>query len=146
MKASPSTSHPPAESAGHHHHAHAPTVPSGGEPAPDAPVYMGLPAARVLLPRFWVALALSAPVLVLAMGAMLAPHAFHWLSPRTSGWLQLALTTPVFFWSGWFFIRRWWKSLRERDPNMFTLTVTGTGAAYFYSCARAGDGQRKHVG
>ncbi|MBW8781195.1 MAG: cadmium-translocating P-type ATPase [Verrucomicrobia bacterium] len=96
---------------------------------------MGLPHERVLRPRFWVALALSLPVIVLAMGGMLAPRWFHALDPRASAWAQLALTTPVFFWSGWFFLRRWWKSIRECDANMFTLTVTGTGAAYFYSVA-----------
>ena len=104
---------------------------------PDStePVYMGLPHERVLRPRFWVSLALSVPVFVLAMGEMIS--GFHGLLPtaRVSGWLQFALTTPVFFWCGWFFIRRWWKSIRERDTNMFTLTVTGTGAAYFYSTA-----------
>jgi Cu+-exporting ATPase len=59
----------------------------------------------------------------------------HLPSPQVSGWIQLVLTTPVFFWCGLFFIRRWWKSIRELDTNMFTLTVTGTGAAYFYSLA-----------
>ncbi|MBC8008891.1 MAG: cadmium-translocating P-type ATPase [Burkholderiales bacterium] len=96
---------------------------------------MGLPHERVMRPRFYVALALTLPVLVLAMGPMLVPSLAQALDPRLSAWLQLALTTPVFFWSGWFFIGRWWKSLRERDPNMFTLTVTGTGAAYLYSVA-----------
>ncbi|MCS6242326.1 MAG: cadmium-translocating P-type ATPase [Opitutus sp.] len=104
-------------------------------PAPAAPVYMGLPDERVLRPRFWVAFTCTLPVLVLAMGPMLAPASFPHLDPRLSAWLQLALTTPVFFWCGAFFIRRWWKSLRELDTNMFTLTVTGTGAAYFYSVA-----------
>jgi Cu+-exporting ATPase len=108
---------------------------AGPPPDPDAPVYMGLPAARILLPRFWVALALGGPVLVLAMGEMVAPALMHQLDPRLSGWLQFALTTPVFFWSGAPFIRRWWVSLRDRDTNMFTLIVTGTGAAYFYSAA-----------
>lgn len=112
---------------------HAPSAKT--TPAPDAPVYMGLPHERVLRPRFYVALALTLPVLVLAMGPMLFPSLAHALDPRLSGWLQLALTTPVFFWSGWFFIKRWAKSLRELDTNMFTLTVTGTGAAYFYSVA-----------
>ncbi|MFO1447310.1 MAG: copper-translocating P-type ATPase [Opitutaceae bacterium] len=103
------------------------------ESAEKSPVYMGLPNERFLRPRFWVALALSLPVLVLAMGEMIWPHFFHRLTPRLSGMLQLLLTTPVFFWSGLPFIRRWWKSLVERDTNMFTLTVTGTGAAYVYS-------------
>ena len=105
---------------------------------------MGLPHERVLRPRFYVALALTVPVLVLAMGPMLFPSLARAvaLPPALNGWLQLALTTPVFFWSGAFFIRRWWKSLRERDPNMFTLTVTGTGAAYFYSVAAVLFGDR----
>jgi len=96
---------------------------------------MGLPDERFLRPKFYVALALTLPVLALAMGEMLFPATFHRWPAGLSGWLQLALTTPVFFWSGAPFIRRWWKSIRERDPNMFTLTVTGTGAAFFYSVA-----------
>ena len=101
---------------------------------PRAPVYMGLPSARYLLPRFWAALALSLPVFALAMSEMV-PGLRHAVDPRLSGWLQFALATPVFFWCGAPFLRRWWISLRERDTNMFTLIVTGTGAAYFYSVA-----------
>ena len=104
-------------------------------PPPAEPVYMGLPDERYLRPKFYAALALTLPVLVLSMGGMLWPHAFHWLPAGASGWAQLALTTPVFFWCGAPFIGRWWKSIRERDTNMFTLTVTGTGAAYLYSAA-----------
>ncbi|KXU34057.1 hypothetical protein AXK11_08975 [Cephaloticoccus primus] len=103
--------------------------------AATAPVYMGLPHERYLRPRFYLALALAIPVLALSMGEMLLPRAFAWLPAAVNGWLQLALTTPIFFWSGAPFIRRWWYSIRERDTNMFTLTVTGTGAAYLYSVA-----------
>jgi Cu+-exporting ATPase len=97
------------------------------------PVYMGLPHERFLRPRFWVALALSLPVLALAMGAMIAPSFFHRSDPQVLAWVQLALTTPVFFWAGAPLNRRWWKSIRERDTNMFTLIITGTGAAYLFS-------------
>jgi Cu+-exporting ATPase len=117
----------------HHGHSQPPAELDPELPAPDAPVYMGLPDERYLRPKFYVALALTLPVLALAMAEMLWPHAFHALPPGLNGWLQLALTTPVFFWCGAPFIGRWWKSIRERDTNMFTLTVTGTGAAYFYS-------------
>lgn len=96
---------------------------------------MGLPHERYLRPKLYAAAALTLPVLALAMGEMLRPQAFQAWPTGLNGWLQLALTTPVFFWAGAPFLRRWWKSLRERDPNMFTLTVTGTGAAYFYSVA-----------
>ena len=110
-------------------------LPDKNVPSPDEPVYMGLPHERYLRPRFYVALGLTLPVLALAMGGMLWPHAFHWLPAGVSGWLQLALSTPVFFWAGAPLNRRWWKSIREHDTNMFTLTVTGTGAAYLYSVA-----------
>jgi Cu+-exporting ATPase len=109
------------------------SAPAADSTPPDAPVYMGLPHERVLRPRLYVAAALSLPVLILAMGPMVAPHTFHALPSHASAWAQLLLTTPVFFWCGAYFIRRWWTSLRDRDTNMFTLTVTGTGAAYFYS-------------
>ncbi len=122
----------PAHGGHGHHHGHG----SSDElPAANEPVYMGLPHERYLRPKLYVATALTLPVLVLAMGEMFVPDLVHRISPRMSGWLQLLLTTPVFFWAGAPFIRRWWKSIRERDPNMFTLTVTGTGAAYFYSTA-----------
>eukprot|EP01035_Chromulina_nebulosa_P038218 gene38219-biopygen25383 len=123
----------PASSAPSPHAHGSPAADSDSASSSDAPVYMGLPHERILRPRFFVAAALSLPVLILAMGPMLAPHSFHGLDPRLSAWAQLLLTTPVFFWSGAYFIRRWWTSLRDRDTNMFTLTVTGTGAAYFYS-------------
>jgi len=95
---------------------------------------MGLPSERYLRPRLWVALALSVPVFLLAMGGMV-PALAHRVPSPASAWLQCVLTAPVFFWCGRPFLRRWWKSLRERDPNMFTLIVTGTGAAFFYSVA-----------
>jgi len=94
---------------------------------------MGLPAARYLWPRFWVAVAFGLPALIAAMGHL--PGSGRWLGPRSAGWIQFICATPVFFWSGAPFLRRWWESVRRLDPNMFTLIVTGTGAAYFYSAA-----------
>ncbi|HUG13257.1 MAG TPA: copper-translocating P-type ATPase [Opitutaceae bacterium] len=98
------------------------------------PVYMGLPAFRVLLPRLWVAAPLTIAVMILAMGPML-PWAWAdlGLSHSQSGAMQAMLTTPVVFWAGWFFLRRFWLSWRTLDFNMFTLTVTGTGSAYGFS-------------
>ena len=116
-----------------HSHGQSAGNPEHAATDPTAPVYMGLPAAEFLLKRFWAALVLSVPVLVLSMGEMIAPDFWHRLDPRISGWLQFLMTTPVFFWSGAPFLNRWWVSLRERDTNMFTLIVTGTGAAYGYS-------------
>ena len=102
-------------------------------PAADEAVYMGLPHERYLRPRFWLAALLGVPVVVLAMGEMVAPDFFHRFDLRLLAWVQLVLTTPIFFWAGAPLNRRWWASIRNRSTNMFTLIVTGTGAAYLYS-------------
>jgi Cu+-exporting ATPase len=77
--------------------------------------------------RFWVALALAVPVVVLDMGL----HRF--VPERLSGWLQLVVSTPVVLWAGWPFFQRTWASVVHRSLNMFSLIALGTGAAYLYS-------------
>jgi P-type Cu+ transporter len=81
--------------------------------------------------RFWIALALTAPIFALEMGQ----HALglHLLAPATSNWLQFALAAPVVVWAGWPFFERGWDSLRTRNLNMFTLIAMGTGVAFGYS-------------
>ena len=81
--------------------------------------------------RFWVSAALALPLFVLAMGPELL--AWHWLSMRTSVWVQLALATPVVLWGGWPFFERGWASVKSRNLNMFTLIGLGVGVAYSYS-------------
>ena len=82
--------------------------------------------------RFWVSVAFSLPLLVLSMfGEMLALR----LQPGTKNAIELLLATPVVLWCGWPFFQRFWASLVNRSPNMFTLIGLGTGAAYLYSVA-----------
>jgi len=82
--------------------------------------------------RFWVGAALSLPVLVLSMsGEALGLH----IEPSAKNGIELLLTSPVVLWGGWPFFERFWNSLVNRSPNMFTLIGLGTGAAYFYSVA-----------
>ena len=83
--------------------------------------------------RFWVAVALSIPVVVLEMGAHLFPALEDLVSPRASTWIQLVLATPVVLWAGWPFFTRGWTSVRTRHLNMFTLIAIGTGVAWLYS-------------
>src|SRR5256712_5505748 len=54
-------------------------------------------AYRELKRRFWVAAALSVPVMLLGM----SEHLGLPVSQTASFWLQLLLTTPVQFWAGW---------------------------------------------
>ncbi|MFI5324807.1 MAG: heavy metal translocating P-type ATPase [Candidatus Rokuibacteriota bacterium] len=83
--------------------------------------------------RFWVSLALTVPVLALAMGEMLAPGLVAALGPTAWLWSQLVLATPVVLWGGWPFFVRGWQSLVTRNLNMFTLIALGTGAAFAFS-------------
>jgi Cu+-exporting ATPase len=82
--------------------------------------------------RFWIGLALTAPVLVLEMGGhLLGGHGL--IEQVWSNWIQLVLATPVVLWAGWPFFVRGWQSLLTRNLNMFTLIAMGTGVAYVYS-------------
>ena len=83
--------------------------------------------------RFWIGLALNAPVFALEMGAHLVPALHHLVPPATSNWIQLVLATPVVLWAGAPFFVRGWQSLVTRNLNMFTLIALGTGVAYLYS-------------
>jgi len=82
--------------------------------------------------RFWIGLALTAPVFGLAMGGHVMD--LHRILPgQVSNWLQLVLATPVVLWCGWPFFERGWTSLRTRRLNMFTLVAMGVGVAWTYS-------------
>jgi P-type Cu+ transporter len=83
--------------------------------------------------RFWVGVALSVPLLAIAMGGMAAGSPLHNLPVGWMEWLQLILATPVVLWGGWPFFQRGWASLVNRHLNMFTLIAMGTGAAYVFS-------------
>ncbi len=100
------------------------------------------PELRDMTRRFWVSVVLTTPLLAIAMGSMLWPHAFmgeasvNGLTVYRAGWLpwlELILATPVVLWGGWPFFQRGWASVVNRSTNMFTLIAMGTGVAYFYS-------------
>ena len=82
--------------------------------------------------RFWVSTALTLPVLLLGM---FGEHAGIPVSGASRHWIELALASPVVLWGGWPFFERFWASLMNRSPNMFTLIGMGTGAAYLDSLA-----------
>jgi Cu+-exporting ATPase len=84
--------------------------------------------------RFYLSLVLTIPEFIIAMGHMLPGHPLAALaSPRTYGWIELLLASPVVLWAGWPFFVRGWQSLVNRSLNMFTLIALGVGVAYGYS-------------
>ncbi|MCX6616747.1 MAG: heavy metal translocating P-type ATPase [Acidobacteria bacterium] len=82
--------------------------------------------------HFWISLALSIPILLLAMSDML-PGVGHIVPGGLMNWVELALATPVVLWGGSVFFQRGWLSLVHRRLNMFTLIALGTGTAFLYS-------------
>jgi Cu+-exporting ATPase len=96
------------------------------------------PELRDMTRRFWVGVALSLPLLAIAMAEHFDRAALDTLlSPRVAVWVQLLLGTPAVLWGGWPFFQRGWASVVTRRLNMFTLIALGTGVAYLYSLVAA---------
>ncbi|HEX7370700.1 MAG TPA: heavy metal translocating P-type ATPase [Rhodanobacteraceae bacterium] len=88
---------------------------------------------RSMATRFWIMLALTIPVVLIAMG----PHLFGWHFPSpwdtVAGWIEAVLATIVVAWGGGSFFARGWRSLKPWSPNMYTLVALGAGVAWLYS-------------
>ena len=85
--------------------------------------------------RFRLCLALTVPLVVLAMGDMLAGHPLMGRLGLGLHWIELVLATPVVVWGGRPFFERGWRSIVNRRLNMFTLIALGTATAYLHSVA-----------
>ena len=84
--------------------------------------------------RFWVAVVLTIPLLVIAMGEMVPGQPLQRLIPVSAmQWLQLVLASPEVLWAGWPFFVRAWQSIVNRNLNMFTLIGLGVGVGYLFS-------------
>ena len=91
------------------------------------------PELRDMTRRFWIAVALTAPLLVMTMGEMFGLSLATTFGARALVWIQLALATPVVVWAGAPFFVRGWQSIVNRSLNMFTLIALGVGVAYGFS-------------
>ncbi|MBL8265454.1 heavy metal translocating P-type ATPase, partial [Steroidobacter sp.] len=83
--------------------------------------------------KFWLALALTAPVVMIAM----LPHMLDLhLSNAVAQWLrgvELVLSAPVVLWTALDYYRRGWMGVVNRSPNMYTLIGLGVAVAFLYS-------------
>jgi Cu+-exporting ATPase len=88
--------------------------------------------ARRVQRKFWLAVTLSVPALIIAMG----PELLQLAMPSSMAWssriAQVILTAPV-LWLGREYYRRGWLGLVNRSPNMYTLIALGVTVAYAYS-------------
>jgi P-type Cu+ transporter len=89
---------------------------------------------RDMTRRFWIGVALSAPLAAVAMSGDFAwPDFAALLAPRAETWIELVLGSIAVLWCGAPFFRRGWASVVSRRFNMFTLIMLGVGVAYVYS-------------
>jgi P-type Cu+ transporter len=88
-------------------------------------------AYRQLQVRFYVAAALTIPIMVLGM----SDHIGLPVDPSVSAWVQLLLMTPILFWAGRQFFNGAIAAARRGSSDMNTLIALGTTAAYGYSLA-----------
>lgn len=89
---------------------------------PDA---AGDPELDGLRTRLWVSVALTVPVIAMAM--IPALQFTYWQ------WASLTLAAPVVVWGGWPFHRAAWVNLRHGAATMDTLVSMGTIAAFLWS-------------
>lgn len=84
--------------------------------------------------RFWGGVVFTVPLLILSMSPFVGISGIRdFFGERTTLWMELALGTPVIFWSGWPFLQRGYQSFRTMNLNMFSLIGMGISAAYIFS-------------
>jgi Cu+-exporting ATPase len=85
---------------------------------------------RTVRRRFWIALTLAIPVMLIAM----APHLFGSVLGSATAWtlrmLELTLSAPVVLWAAVPYYRRGWLGVVHGSPNMYTLIGLGVIVAF----------------
>jgi Cu+-exporting ATPase len=88
--------------------------------------------------RFWASAILTIPIVVIAMSHLIpAEFIRDLLHSKSLQYIELILATPVVLWSGLPFFVRAYKSIVNKNLNMFTLIGLGVGVAYIYSLIAA---------
>nr|WP_288931830.1 heavy metal translocating P-type ATPase [uncultured Allomuricauda sp.] len=89
---------------------------------------------KKLLKKFWIALAFTLPIFLIAMSDMIPNNPLHELmEPKYWNWVQFALSLPVVFYATWMFFERAYRSIKTWNLNMFTLIGIGAGVAFVFS-------------
>ena len=83
--------------------------------------------------RFWVSLFLTIPVLVLSP---MIQHFFNYsLSVPGNKYVLMILSSFIYFWGGWPFLKGFFTEIKKKGPGMMTLIAMAISVAYFYSTA-----------
>lgn len=89
---------------------------------------------KQLLKKFWIAVAFTLPIFLMAMSEMIPNNPlYNLMEQKYWNWIQFALSIPVVFYATWMFFERAYKSIKTWNLNMFTLIGIGAGAAWLFS-------------
>ncbi len=89
---------------------------------------------KKLLKKFWIAVAFTLPIFIIAMSEMLPNNPLYdVLELKYWNWIQFALSIPVVFYATWMFFERAYRSIKTWNLNMFTLIGIGAGVAWLFS-------------
>ena len=83
--------------------------------------------------RFWVSLILTIPVLILS--PMIQGFFGYSLSVPGNPYVLMALSSVIYFWGGWPFLKGFITEIKQKGPGMMTLIAMAISVAYFYSTA-----------
>ena len=83
--------------------------------------------------RFWISLILTIPILVFSP-MIQGFFGFEWLLPGNA-YILFGLSSIVYFYGGWPFLKGLKDELGQRAPGMMTLISMAISVAYFYSSA-----------
>tara|TARA_R100001143_G_C3360639_1_gene135239 strand:+ start:11693 stop:13771 length:2079 start_codon:yes stop_codon:yes gene_type:complete len=83
--------------------------------------------------RFWISSIISIPILFFS--PMIQEFfGYEYLLPGNS-YILFALSSFVYFWGAWPFLKGFWGEMKAKGPGMMTLISMAISVAYFYSSA-----------
>jgi len=89
---------------------------------------------KKLSKKFWISVAFTAPIFLIAMSEMLSNNPlYNFMDQKYWNVIQFVLSIPVVFYATWMFFERAYKSIKTWNLNMFTLIGIGAGVAWLFS-------------
>ncbi len=87
-----------------------------------------------LLQKFWLSVAFTLPIFLIAMSEMIPDNPlFKLFDQKYWNWIQMILSLPVVFYTCRMFFERAYRSIKTWNLNMFTLIGIGAGVAWVFS-------------
>lgn len=85
--------------------------------------------------RFWVSLVLTVPVLILSPMIQDFLGILGMFSFKGDTYVVFSLSSLIYFYGGWPFLKGLWNEVKNKQPGMMTLIGVAISSAYIYSSA-----------